>query len=121
MAEADSFEPIENIENYDKTGMVQAGYIAMSGGEAIGYVFDVVNNSGFGGPMAVTVGVTNELKFSGLRMGDNSETAGLGSRAAEPAFYEQFADKSGDPVLTVNASGENNIDGLTSATITSTA
>ncbi|HHX37513.1 MAG TPA: FMN-binding protein [Clostridiaceae bacterium] len=121
MAEADRFEPIENISDYDASGMVREGYIAMVGDEAIGYVFDVVSDSGFGGPIAVTVGVTNDLIFSGLRVGDNSETAGLGSRAAEPAFYDQFVEKSGDPALTVNGSSANNIDGITSATITSSA
>ncbi len=120
MPEAEKFVKHEDQGDLQPGSLVQAVFIAQKGDAVIGYVFDVVSN-GFGGPVNVTVGVNMDLQITGLRVGENSETAGLGSRAANPDFYEQFKDKSGDPPLTVNESGQNNIDGLTSATITSRA
>lgn len=120
MSEADDFVQIDDLGAANPDGAILEAYTATKGGAAIGYVFNLSSN-GFGGPVNVTVGVGSDLTITGLRIGDNSETAGLGSRAANPEFYTQYEGKSGDPALTVNGSGANNIDGLTSATITSTA
>ncbi len=121
MAEATEFEELTDSSVVAGREDIEACYVALNNGEPIGYVFNVTTN-GFGGPMSVTVGVSNDLTVTGLRIGEHSETAGLGSKAGEPKFYEQFAGLSGDPAMTVNEDGApNNIDGITSATITSRA
>jgi electron transport complex protein RnfG len=119
-AAADGFELLDGAEAKDETGLVQNVYEARQGTETVGYVFSLVTK-GFGGPIHVTVGVDLNQTISGLRIGENSETAGLGSKAAEPAFYEQFTGKAGTPVLVVNGTGEQSVDGISSATITSKA
>ena len=63
---------------------------------------------------------------TGLRLISNTETPGLGANAANPAFTDKFAEKTGTPALTVVKAGmgsgaENEIDAIASATITSTA
>ena len=88
-------------------------------GKAVGYV-SVGTVTGFGGPVEITVGLDNETTLTGIRVGGASfsETAGLGAKSKEPAFYEQFAGKSYPVDLSKNG-GE--IDAITAATITSSA
>ncbi len=88
-------------------------------GKAVGYV-SVGTVTGFGGPVEITVGLDNDTTLTGIRVGGASfsETAGLGAKSKEPAFYEQFAGKSYPVDLSKNG-GE--IDAITAATITSSA
>ena len=88
-------------------------------GNAVGYV-SVGTVTGFGGPVEVTVGMDGEGTLTGVRVGgaNFSETAGLGAKSKEPAFYEQFAGKTYPVDLSKNG-GE--VDAITAATITSSA
>ena len=76
---------------------------------------------GFGGTVGLTVGVSDGA-ITGVRIGSHSETPGLGAKAADEAFYGQFAGKSGE--LTVTKTGavtDQEINAITAATITSKA
>lgn len=79
--------------------------------------------AGYGGSVIVVVGVDADLKVTGISFPETlPETAGLGQKATEPAFYEQFAGKG--TKLSVNkggGAGEDEIDAISGATITSTA
>ena len=88
-------------------------------GSAAGYV-STGTVTGFGGPVEVTVGTDAEGVITGVRVGGANfqETAGLGAKSKEPAFYEQFTGKAYPVDLTKNG-GE--IDAITAATITSSA
>ena len=88
-------------------------------GASVGYV-SVGTVTGFGGPVEVTVGMDDEGTIAGVRVGGSnfSETAGLGAKSKEPAFYEQFAGMV-YPVDLVKNGGE--VDAITAATITSSA
>ena len=88
-------------------------------GSAAGYV-STGTVTGFGGPVEVTVGTDAEGIITGVRVGGANfqETAGLGAKSKEPAFYEQFTGKAYPVDLTKNG-GE--IDAITAATITSSA
>ena len=88
-------------------------------GASVGYV-SVGTVTGFGGPVEVTVGMDDEGTIAGVRVGGSnfSETAGLGAKSKEPAFYEQFAGLA-YPVDLVKNGGE--VDAITAATITSSA
>ena len=88
-------------------------------GASVGYV-SVGTVTGFGGPVEVTVGTDANGVISGVRVGGSnfSETAGLGAKSKEPAFYKQFTGKEYPVDLTKNG-GE--IEAITAATITSSA
>ena len=88
-------------------------------GSAAGYV-STGTVTGFGGPVEVTVGTDAEGVITGVRVGGANfqETAGLGAKSKEPAFYEQFTGKVYPVDLSKNG-GE--IDAITAATITSSA
>lgn len=92
-------------------------------GNVIGYVFNCVGTSkGYGGDVSVTVGIDNNGAITGIVPGDlSAETPGLGQNALKDSFKKQFVGKSGTIGVAKNNPGENEIQALTSATITSNA
>ena len=121
MADADSFEKIELSFN---NSIVKEIYAAKNAnGENIGYCVSVTPN-GFGGAMELTVGIHSDESLSGVQIVSLSETPGLGSKASDAKFLDQFVNKSIKDELTVIKSGtpkENEIIAISGATITSTA
>lgn len=75
---------------------------------------------GYGGEIEVTVGLDNAGKVAGVSVGGASfaETAGLGARAKEAWFGEQYIGQT-SPIALNKDGGD--IDAITSATITSRA
>mgnify|MGYP003095539398 CR=1 FL=1 len=69
------------------------------------------------------IGVSSDLKVTGISFPDTlPETAGLGQKATLPEFYEQFKGKGTKlSVKKGGGAGENEIDAISGATITSTA
>lgn len=91
-------------------------------GKEVGYIVKA-KCGGFGGDDIVVVGVDSDLKITGISFPETlPETAGLGQKATEPAFYEQFAGKGTKlSVKKGGGAGESEIDAISGATITSTA
>lgn len=90
-------------------------------GTVIGYVFNTASK-GYGGDVPLTVGIDATGTVTGIVPGDlSNETPGLGQNASNPSFTEQFVGANGPITVVKNAPGENEIQALTSATITSTA
>ena len=88
-------------------------------GEVIGYV-TTTTVTGFAGPVEITVASDNEGLLYGINVGGAAfeETPGLGAKAKEAAFMDQFQGKQLPVDLTKN---EGEIDAITAATITSSA
>ena len=85
-----------------------------------GYVV-MVSPTGYGGDISMAVGVTPAGKVAGVSVISQSETAGLGSKCEDEEFISQFIGKSENiTVVKGNASG-NQINAISSATITSKA
>ncbi|SCJ07961.1 electron transport complex protein RnfG [uncultured Clostridium sp.] len=96
-------------------------YAAYKGDEQMGYTFKIAPK-GYGGEIELTVGISFEGKVTGLTVGSNSETAGLGANATKEEFRNLFVDKDQFPLeVSKSASGDNEIQALTGATITSKA
>lgn len=91
-------------------------YEGKAGDVIVGYTAQVTAK-GYGGEIEVIVGMSGEGVITGVNVGGPSfsETAGLGAKAKEPAFTEQFRG------ITPPVAAGGNIDGLTGATITTTA
>ncbi len=92
-------------------------------GNVIGYVFTVTTSAGYGGDITFSVGIKNDGTVNGYTILSMSETAGLGAKAKEDKFRSQFANKLVEKfvVTKTGASSDNEIDAITSATITSNA
>ncbi len=121
LLQADHFEQMELEEGATVTSCYQ-GFDA--DGNSVGYVLEIPWN-GYASEIVVTVGIDADNKITGISVGGENfkETAGLGALAKEPAFTEQFAQKS-IPVKCVRSNepkGENTVDAINGATITSAA
>lgn len=93
-----------------------------SGAEA-GYVINTHSNDSYGGPVEISVGFNAEGSISAIGFLAIDDTPGLGLKAKEPAFKDQYAGKNAD-ALTVTKSGnagETEINSISGATITSSA
>ncbi|MBC7960049.1 MAG: FMN-binding protein [Vallitaleaceae bacterium] len=121
MKEAKSFELIEGWA--DGSGLIQEVYSAYDGENLVGFVFSAVPK-GYGGEMKVTVGVGIDKTITGIKVGDNKETPGLGTKAAEDGYEAQyFGIKITKPLLLVKrpVTEENEIQAISGATISSKA
>lgn len=111
-AQAAGFESIATEES----GGLQFAYTVKQGGTVIGYA---VKNTvqGYAGPIEIISGIGTDGTLRGISVGgtDFKETEGLGAKAKEPAFTDQFAGKK--PPLALGDS----IDGISGATVTSRA
>lgn len=115
------FEPQKDVK--DASGIITAVYKASKDGKDAGYCVQV-EPTGFGGKLTVIVGIDAENKLAGIQITSQSETAGLGAKATEPAFYNQYTGKSAANPIEVIKNGtpaDNQIVALSGATITSKA
>lgn len=86
----------------------------------MGYVVTATDKDGFGGSITVTVGITSDGMVNGVSILSINETAGLGMKAAEPAFYGQYEGKQTEKFVVSKDGGDGEpIDALSGATITS--
>lgn len=92
-----------------------------SSGNIVGYVMNISNMAGYGGEINITVGILKDGTLKGYETLINNETAGLGQKAKEPAFSDQFKDKNVDFFEVVKSGKQQDyeIDSISGATITS--
>lgn len=110
------------VKALDVSATVDEVYIAEKDGEEAGYVLTVTDGEGYGGDIQITVGITADGTVNGISFLSISETAGLGMRAKEPEFYEQYSGKQVEKFYVSKDGGEGEpIDALSGATITSRA
>ena len=82
-------------------------------GNPLGYVVQLTTKDGYSGGIVMVVGITADGTVNGFSVTAHSETSGLGTKAFDPAYADQFKGISADSV-----SGIATISG---ATLTSTA
>lgn len=115
-ADASSFGEANILE--DGTSVVAA---FDESGATIGYVVVNTAKEGYGGDISVMTGVDANGKVTGIDILSHAETAGLGAKATEASFREQFIGLIGGITVSKDKAGENSIDAITGATITSRA
>lgn len=87
-----------------------------------GYVITTTDKEGYGGDIQITVGIKADGTVNGVSILSISETAGLGMRATDPSFYEQYEGKQAEKFYVSKDGGDGEpIDALSGATITSRA
>ena len=130
--DADSFDDLE-VDDKEAAEAVKAAGVddgaeineaveAKQGGETIGYVITATDPNGYGGDIQVSVGIQNDGTVNGIAILSINETAGLGMKASEPEFYEQYSGKQTDHFYVSKDGGEGEqIDAISGATITTRA
>ena len=92
-------------------------------GEVIGYVISVQSSEAYDGTLELSVGIATDGTVKGVEMLDISETAGLGMKANEAEFKDQFKDKNVEKFTYTKTGeeGDDMIDAISGATITTNA
>lgn len=90
-----------------------------SAGDA-GYVV-LCEPKGYGGAISMVVGIDAEGKVSGVDITNQSETPGLGANCTKEEFKNQYIGKNSEINVVKSSTKENEIDAISSATITSKA
>jgi electron transport complex protein RnfG len=88
-------------------------------GKEMGYVIRTFSTvAGYGGDMELFVGISFDGKITGMNVIKHNETAGLGSKAAEPKFQKQFLGRDAATEIKVSKSNPkaDEITALTGAT-----
>lgn len=114
---ADDFDDGQTI-NVDGTD-----YTYWTANNGSGYVFST-QFKGYGGPVVVMTGITADGQVAGVKITEQDETPGLGQKALDASFTDQYkkaAPENGFEVTKQGATADNEIDALAGATITSRA
>lgn len=111
VAEAQTFEPIAGKNEW---------YAAKKDGKLIAYVVPA-ETKGYGGAIKMVAAIAPDGKVMDYKILQHNETPGLGDKASEPKFKNQFAGKAADALEVVKVPTDKNIQALTGATITSRA
>ncbi len=108
----------ENGYTSDEITEVVAG--TDDSGETIGYVINVTSHEAYDGDLELSVGIASDGTVKGIEMLSISETAGLGMKADEDDFKDQFKDKNVESFsyTKTGEDGDNMIDAISGATIT---
>ncbi len=97
------------FEAYDESGSV------------IGYVIPETTKS-YGGDLSCIVGVSaDEAKITGVEITTINDTAGLGMKAKNADFLDQYLGKEAGVSVNKNSSSDTEVKAITGATITSKA
>ena len=92
-------------------------------GETVGYVISVQSSEAYDGSLSLSVGIASDGTVKGIEMLEISETAGLGMKADEAEFKDQFKDKNVQKFTYTKTGedGDDKIDAISGATITTNA
>lgn len=108
--------------NYPNNEIAEVYEALDASGNLLGYVITVVNGEGYNGDISFAMGMRLDRTLNGIAILTTSETVGLGLEA-ENVLVPQFCNRDVDSfVYTKNgATAENEIDAISSATITTNA
>jgi electron transport complex protein RnfG len=114
------FTELTDINLPEGNENVHTVYEAFKGNELQGHII-TLDKTGYGGAIIINVGVTKEGVITGVIVGSNSETPGLGAKASDEKFSGQFENKKSVKLVKGQATGEDEISARSAATITSQA
>lgn len=120
---AEKADAAVTLDHFPQSDIVGAVAAKNSSDEVLGYVISAVSHAGYGGDIALSIGVQLDGTLNGYAITSISETAGLGMKANEEKFSSQYEGKLVDQfeVTKDTPSGENQIEAISGATITSDA
>ncbi len=123
--EQDSFVPSEALQqSLAQTGVtIGTVFDAKAGdGSLLGYVTESTSANGYGGDIVLYVGIRLDGTVNGVKILEMSETPGLGQEAPN-VLTPQFAGKKVDSFTytKTGAKADNEVDAITSATVTTKA
>lgn len=117
LTEADEFEEINiDLSEYPE---VKGVYSGISGGQIVGYVFEI-STKGYKSGLNVVVGILSDGLVKNVYISSMEETPGLGTLTAEEPFIGQFKGKSQTLTLVKSApKTDYEVEAVTGATMSS--
>ena len=114
---------ILNDTAIDSVSIDEILYALDENGKKIGEILTVTSKKGYGGAITMMMGVADDGTLKGIEFLSISETPGLGMKAKDAAFKDQFKGANTDSysLSKRNIKGSTEIDAISSATITTTA
>lgn len=105
---ADTFKPVEvdaAVADMEYDVINKAFEAVDADGNSLGYVVQLTTKDGYSGGIVMVVGVQLDGTVNGFSVTAHTETSGLGTKAFEPAYADQFkgiaaADVSGVAAIT---------------------
>ncbi len=110
--------------SYGKTHINEVVEGKDDSGNLVGYVMSVTSSDGYDGDITMSVGILPDGTVTGISFTTLTETAGMGMKAAEPEFKDQFADKNVDAFVlnkAGNGTADTDINTISGASTTSGA
>lgn len=120
---ADKFDSLDvKKDTIDKINIEEINE-AKKSNETIGYVFVITTKEGYSGSIKIAVGMKKDTTITAIDIMEMSETPGLGAKADENSFKDQFNNKQVNKFTVVKSSSatDEEIDAIGGATITSKA
>ena len=133
LSDASEFETVEFDADTAASLLSENGYTSDviteiaegtdASGETVGYVISVQSSEAYDGSLSLSVGIASDGTVKGIEMLEISETAGLGMKADETEFKDQFKDKNVQKFTYTKTGedGDDKIDAISGATITTNA
>ena len=133
LSDASEFETVEFDADTAASLLSENGYTSDviteiaegtdASGETVGYVISVQSSEAYDGSLSLSVGIASDGTVKGIEMLEISETAGLGMKADEAEFKDQFKDKNVQKFTYTKTGedGDHKIDAISGATITTNA
>ncbi len=133
LSDASEFETVEFDADTAASLLSENGYTSDviteiaegtdASGETVGYVISVQSSEAYDGSLSLSVGIASDGTVKGIEMLEISETAGLGMKADEAEFKDQFKDKNVQKFTYTKTGedGDDKIDAISGATITTNA
>ena len=133
-AEVSAFNKVEAVSVDDMNSWITAAgiekdlvnevMIAVDGSnKTVGAAFNMTAKDGFGGNIQIVVGIMKDGKINKISILSISETPGLGMKATEDSFKNQFDGKPASElkVVKTDAAADTDVQAISGATITSKA
>lgn len=119
---SESSKVLDNA-GYDQETIDEAVQALDDNGNVLGYVMQITTSEGYAGDITLSLGIRLDGTVNGYEILSISETAGLGMKAKEADFKDQYANKKVESFeyTKTGATAENQIDAISGATITTNA
>ena len=111
---------IEGVEEFRPVAGKEEWYEAIKGGKMVAYIVPA-QNKGYEGIISMVAAIEPDGKVVNFRITSHRETPGLGDKALELKYINQYIGKYPDNLVVVKHPTDENIQALTGATITSRA
>lgn len=119
LEEAEDFNRVEDVT---AAGIVEV-YEGSKGGSIVGYTVKTEQN-GYGGKVEILIGISIDGEIVGVKIGQHTETPGLGSKVADASFVNQYVGKATTNEFAVTKdqpAGDADIQSVSGATVSSRA